>query len=340
MAREIVTWPVFEGLAERFEHVPLELGKLVEEEHAVVRQAHLAGLRDLSAADKTGIGNRMVRGTVRSRGDERLAFPEQAHDAVDLGGLDGLVEAHPGKDRRQAAREHGLARSRRPDHDDVVSARSGDLDGSLGMLLSFYLGEILLVRGIGLEGALDIDAHGIEGGGAGEELHHLRQGLHAVDRDGLDDGRLLRVVFRDHHAAVPGLFRKHGHGERAPHRLDPAVEGELAHDEVAVHHLLGEDALGDQHADGDGQVEGGAFLLDVRGGEIDDDLLEGKIEARVLERGAYALFALFDGGVGQAHGGEEGKSPARDVNLHLDRIGVDAQHSGADDLGEHDDPFY
>src|SRR3990172_130826 len=323
---------VFERLAERFEDVPLELRKLVQKKHAVVREAHLAGFRHLSAADEPGVGNGVMRRTVRARRDERLALSQEPHDAVDLGRFNGLVKIHLRQDRRQPPREHGLARAWRAYHDDIVSAGSRDLNGAFGMLLALYLGEILLVGGVGLEGALDVDACGLYPGSTCKELDHLRQGLHAEDTDRLDDGRLLRVVRRYHHSPVAGLFREHGHGERSPHRLYPAVERELADDQIAVYHFLDKDAFRDQHADGNGGGGGGAFFFYVRGSEVYNDLPEGKIEARVLEGRAHPFLALFYRRVRQPHGREEGESPARDINLHLDRIGVDAQYRRAQHL--------
>jgi hypothetical protein len=48
---------VFQGLARDLEHLGLEPGQLVEEEDAVVGQAHLARSRDGAAADKAGLGD-------------------------------------------------------------------------------------------------------------------------------------------------------------------------------------------------------------------------------------------------------------------------------------------
>ncbi len=46
---------VLERLAERLERVAAELGQLVEEEHAVVREADLARTRERPAADQPGV---------------------------------------------------------------------------------------------------------------------------------------------------------------------------------------------------------------------------------------------------------------------------------------------
>ena len=48
---------IFEGLAQHFEDVLLELGQLVEKEHAVVGQTDLTGAGMGAAADQAGVGN-------------------------------------------------------------------------------------------------------------------------------------------------------------------------------------------------------------------------------------------------------------------------------------------
>jgi hypothetical protein len=52
---------VFERLAQRFEHGAAELGQLIEKQHAVVRQRHLAGPGDGPAADQRRRAGGVVR---------------------------------------------------------------------------------------------------------------------------------------------------------------------------------------------------------------------------------------------------------------------------------------
>ena len=75
-------------------------------------------------------------------------------------------------------------------------------------------------------------------------------------------------------------------------------------------------AAGDQDADRDGQIEAGAGLVDVGGGQVDGDALERQREARVGERRVDPLAALPHGAVGQADGGERGQAAA-DVDLDV-----------------------
>src|SRR5262249_31329528 len=62
---------VFQRLAHYFEHVAPELRQFVEEEDTVVGKRDFAGLRDGSAADETGIGNRVMRRAERTGRNDR-----------------------------------------------------------------------------------------------------------------------------------------------------------------------------------------------------------------------------------------------------------------------------
>ena len=68
--------------------------------------------------------------------------------------------------------------------------------------------------------------------------------------------------------------------------------------------LMCKRAVGAEDADGDGEIEARALLLDVGGREVDGDAGGRKVEAGVLDGGADAVAGLADGGVGQADGGE------------------------------------
>jgi hypothetical protein len=58
-------------------------------------------------------------------------------------------------------------------------------------------------------------------------------------------------------------------------------------------------AVSAEDADGYGEIEAGAGLLDVGGGEVDGDAGGRNVEAGVLDGGADAVARLADGGVGR-----------------------------------------
>ena len=102
---------VLERLTERVEHAPVELGELVEEQHAQVRLRHQPGQQVAAATDHRGIAGRVVR---RPEGSDMPLGGVRAHarHAADDGDLLRL----PVVERRQQARDRSgrAASCRRP----------------------------------------------------------------------------------------------------------------------------------------------------------------------------------------------------------------------------------
>src|SRR5262249_4659902 len=126
---------LLERLAERLQDVTAELGKLVEEEDAVVGERDFARPDGTAAAEEGRVRERAVRRPDRPCADEWVAV-EQARDAVDGGHLDRLVDGEGREDGGQATREHGLARAGGPDQQQVVAPGGGHLERALGVLLA------------------------------------------------------------------------------------------------------------------------------------------------------------------------------------------------------------
>jgi hypothetical protein len=68
------------------------------------RQRHLSGHGELATTDKPDVGHGVVRDAARPRGDPGGLVASQTRDAVNVGGLDGLVQGHVRQHRRQPAR--------------------------------------------------------------------------------------------------------------------------------------------------------------------------------------------------------------------------------------------
>ena len=100
------------------------------------------GPRNHAAADQAGVGDGVVRRTKRPHADQSGAGIEHAGDAVNLGGLERFFEGERRQDRRHALGEHGLARTGRPDHQDVVAAGAGHFERALGRLLAANVFEV------------------------------------------------------------------------------------------------------------------------------------------------------------------------------------------------------
>jgi len=292
---------IFQGLTQGVEDVAVELGELVEEEDAVVGETDLAGPRNVSAPDEAGIGYAVMWGAERPCGYEGLVGAQKARNGVDLRGLHGLGVAETRHDGGETARKHGLARSGRSDHEDIVCPGGCHLEGPLGVPLD-------LEEMVGPEDG-DVPHHG---------------GFPAVAH-GNDDGA---------HAFLPG---EKGHGENTPDGFHGPVEGKLARYEMAFERLHFQGPHGGEDADGDGQVEGRAFLADIGRGEIDGYAVPGELEAGILYGGPDPLLALLHRGLGQSDDSER-RQAVGDIHLHIDLYPVDPVNGSSGNACDHSIP--
>jgi hypothetical protein len=73
---------LLQWLAQDFEDMPFELGQLLQQEAAMMRQGHLPRQGQLAASDHALIGDRVVGGAERVRGDDGGAVAGEAGDVV------------------------------------------------------------------------------------------------------------------------------------------------------------------------------------------------------------------------------------------------------------------
>jgi hypothetical protein len=331
---------VFEGLAHDFEDVAGEFGELVEEEDAVVGEGDFAGTGDDAAPDEARVGDGVVWGAEGALSDETGFGVEDAGDGVNFGGLEGFFKGEGREDGREAAGEHGFAGAGRADHEDVVATGGGDFESALGGLLAADVGE---VEGEVLElvedlGGFDFESGDVNAAVAGliEEVADLEEGVDGIDVDAIDDGGFAGIGFGDDEVFDAALAGGYGDGEHAGDGAEGAVEAEFTDEEEVVEVAELECSVGTEDADGHGEVEAGAFFLDVGGGEVDGDVGGGEVETGVADGGADAVAGFADGGVGKAdgvevvllglHGGE--------VDFDVDDAGVDAVDGGAEGFEE------
>ncbi len=100
-----------------------------------------------------------------------------------------------------------------------------------------------------------------------------------------------------------------------------AVEAQLTGDEVWRQRRGVALAVGAEDGQRHRQVEGGAFLAQVGGGEVDHDLGLRPFEVAVFDRAFHALLRFLQRGVGQPDHHKLGQLRPQ-VRLHLDGEGV------------------
>ena len=241
------------------------------------------------------------------------------------------------QDGGHALGEHGLAGAGRADHEDVVASGAGDLDGALGGLLAanvFEIDEELLGFAqqrvaVGFDG--DDAVAGVH------EVNHVEQRAHGIDIQAGDHGGFLGVGFGNDHAGDFLSASFDGDGESATNAAHAAVERKFSDEKAVGHFFFGEAAVGSDDAKSHGQVESGAFFLDVGGSEVDGDVRGRDVVAAVLQRGADAVAAFAHGGIGQADGVEVVliALDAGAVDFDLNDVGVDAVDGGAESFVKH-----
>ena len=125
-----------ERLAQRIEHVRVELRQLVEKQHAEMGQRDLAGPRPRAAADQRRHAGRMVRRPERPVPRQSARRPARPRGSCTIDTSSISAGSQRRQDRRQSLRQHRFARARRADHQQVVAAGRRDLQRALGALLA------------------------------------------------------------------------------------------------------------------------------------------------------------------------------------------------------------
>src|SRR5271170_2588163 len=82
---------------------------------------------------------RSAKWTQPNQSSTRIEHPR---DAVNLRGLERLFKRERWKDGRHPLRQHRLPRSRRPNHQNVVSARASHFESALRRLLPANIFEV------------------------------------------------------------------------------------------------------------------------------------------------------------------------------------------------------
>ena len=319
----------FERLAERVQHLALELRQFVEEEDAEMSQADFAWFGADAAADERCHACRMVRVAERTAAADRAVL-QFAGEALDHRDFERFAGVERGQEAGQACRQHRLAGAGRTQHQQIVAAGGCDFECALCGLLALHVAQV-----------------GHRDRFVGEFGDGRAQHLHAFE---MIDQRDQRRCCDDFEAAGPGGFgagvlraderafefeRLDRGRQDASDRDDRAVERQLAERHVARHFRRREHAHNGEQAERDREVVVAAFFRQVGGREVDRDAFVRECEADRVERGADAFAAFGDGFVGEAHDRHAFFQPAacvRHVDLHVDFARFDADEGDGRDV--------
>ena len=300
-----------ERLAQRIEHRPLEFGKLVEEQHTEMRHADFARTHLQPATDQRRHRGAVMRRAKWSLAGHLAAF-QRPRDRSDhryfqrFGGRQGR------QDSRQAGREQGFPRSRRPVHQQIVPAGCGNFQRPLGGFLPLHVLEVRPIFGFR--------------GSTGFRRRQDRLTLEMIEQ--------RQQVTRRQHFHIPGPCRfrtlqgradqaeipSRGMKRRQQHARgggESPVQRQLANHDIACQRLGIDNAHGAKQRQRDRQVIVGARLRQIGGRQIDRDPLGRQRKPHRRDRGAHPLAALRDRLVRQTDHVEGGQAGCN-LTLHLD----------------------
>ena len=189
-----------------------------------MRERDLAGTRHTAAADHRDHRRRVVRAAERALLHKAAALRQKTRDAVDFRDLERLLAREARQDGTQTACEHRLAGPRHADHQQVVTARRRNLERPFCLELPLHIGEVIaeyrpllcLRRHSRRKRFLPI-----------EELHDLIEPVEHIDRDALDEQRLVSIAARNKDRRQPLLSRGNDHRQDAMHCAALPFQGEL-----------------------------------------------------------------------------------------------------------------
>ena len=157
--------------------------------------------------------------------DQGSPLGEGPGDGINLCGFDHFLKGHAGKDGGKPFCQHAFPGAWRANQKDVVSACRRDLQGALGLRLSFYLGEIRQGKGVILRRR---GRGGSQGNTAAQMLDQRCKIRNRIYCKPLYQRAFFRVLGGNINFLKPRLFRFQTHGKYAVYWTQLPKEGKLS----------------------------------------------------------------------------------------------------------------
>lgn len=309
---------VFQGFAQHLQGMAIELGELVEEEHAAMGEGDLAGFWVAAAPHQGRRRGGVVGGAegplTPARGPEGVVVG----DRVDGGALQRLLLVHRRQDAGEAGGQHRLAGAGGADIEQRMGAGGGDFKGAPGLALAVDIRHVevrprrgRIVRRAFVGGQL-IDA--VEVGTDLEEV------FRRVALESADQSRLLGILLGQDQGASRVAGGEGGREDAADGAQLPG-EGKLAAEFIVTQGLAGQLIGGGEYTQGDGEIESTPLLRQIRGRQVDGDAPGGKFELAVDQGPPDPVLALPHRHLRKTDDGEAGKAVGEmDLHGHQGRL--------------------
>ena len=132
---------------------------------------------------------------------------EFSGEALDHREFKRLLRIEHGQQTRQARCEHGLACSWRTQHQEIVTARSRNFEGSLDVVLAFDFIEVRFVGAVRIEEGAAVEMKGEDVDFAFKKIPRVLQTADRIDRNAIDHRRFRCVRFRHQQSVPAAAFR-------------------------------------------------------------------------------------------------------------------------------------
>ena len=331
---------VLQRLAQRLERRPRELGQLVEEQHAVVGEARLAGHRAPRRRRPARRREIVWCGARNGRSRHEPAAAMQPGDAVDARDLERLGA------RDSGGRIDGRRRA------SIVLPTPGGPESSRLWPPAAAIVSALDDVGVAADvGEVEVGAPGARGTPVVAVGRRRRARRRAGSRRPRARLAGARATSRPSTSAASSARSRGTTSPPSPARAAPSATAsaprhgrssppsdELAEDRAALERLGRDLAAGGEHRRrrSRGRSPGPALRSDA-GARLTVSALERELEARVEDRRAHALARLAHGAVGEADDREVRQAGAH-VDLDGDAARLEAVDGEGGDAGEHGRP--
>ena len=255
----------------------------------------------------------------------QIIITELTGKAVYRSDFQRLLAGKRRQNRGETAGKKRFAAAGYADQKHIMAAGGGDLHAPFHQRLPFDVFHINVTAGIRCfrsEVLLRGD-HGLRRFRTGQQRFQLREGIDTIDRAFSVQRRFLGIGRgNEKHGFFITAADAAGHGQYAVYRGDGTVQRQLTQKIHMTADKLGSDLLRrGQQRHGNGKIETGTVLFEIRRGEIHDDPLGGKNKAGVFQRRFDPLTAFPHRRFGQTHN-IEGRDPVGNIRFNGNDMGL------------------
>ena len=214
-----------------------------------------------------------------------------------------------------------------------MAAGRRDLEGPLRVELTAHVGQVEVGRARSrLRRSRGLD--GLRSPAAVDHVPEPGERGHSDDLEALHERRLGTVLDGDDETPPARFPRPERRRQHATHRSQLAAERELPAHRASLQGLRRHLTAGEEHPDGDREVEARPLLAEAGGRQVDRQPHHRELELGVQERRAHALARLANGAVRKPDE-REGGQPAARVHLHDHLAAADPLQGECGDAGQH-----